>query len=116
MIFQDSDAFKNYHTLPKEEMERDLTQIYDEDKSFLFDKQFLKEFLPKKGILLKSEGYSGNLRALTPIVKKFYEKMHPDIEVIPKSDKLVQIHFKSIDATYAFTNFLYWKLYSLKNK
>ena len=88
----------------------------EEDKSFLFDKQFFQRFFPKKGIILYSEGYSGNLHALTPIVKKFYEKMHPDIQVTPKSDKFVQIHFTSIDATNTFTNFLYWKIYSLKNK
>jgi len=116
MIFKDGNAFKNYHTLPKEKIVRDLEQMDEEDKSFLFDKEFFKKIFPKKGIILNSEGYSGNLHALTPIVKKFYEKMHPDIQVIPKSDKLVQIHFKSIDATETFTNFLYWKIYSLKNK
>jgi len=71
MIFQDSKAFKNYHTIHKEKMEQDLNQMNDEDKSYLFDKQFSKVFFPKKGILLNSEGYSGNLKALTPIVKNF---------------------------------------------
>ena len=115
MIFQDSKAFKNYHTIHKEKMEQDLNQMNDEDKSYLFDKQFSKVFFPKKGILLNSEGYSGNLKALTPIVKNFYKEMHPEIQIIPKSDKLVQIRFKNIDALTAFTNFLYWKVYSLKN-
>ena len=113
MIFQNGNAFKNYHTLPREKMERDLKQMDEEDKSFLFDKQFSKKIFPKKGIILNSEGYSGNLHALTPIVKNFYENMHPDIQIIPKSDKLVQIPFKNIDATYAFANFLYWKVHSL---
>ncbi|QEE17360.1 hypothetical protein DSAG12_03193 [Promethearchaeum syntrophicum] len=116
MIFQNGKAFKNYHTLPKEKMERELKQMDEDDKSFLFDKQFFKKIFPKKGIILNSEGYSGNLHALTPIVKNFYEKMHPDIQVIPRSDKLVQIHLKSIDATYTFINFLYWKIYTLKNQ
>ena len=115
MIFQNGNAFKNYHTLLKEKMERDLDQMDEEDKAFLFDKRISKAFFPKKGIILNSEGYSGNLHALTPIVKNFYEKLHPDIQIIPKSDKLVQILFKNIDALKAFTNFLYWKVYSLKN-
>ena len=114
MIFQDEIAFKEYHNFPKE-IERDLRKMDKEDKSFLFDKRISKAFFPKKGIILNSEGYSGNLHALTPIVKNFYEKLHPDIQIIPKSDKLVQILFKNIDALKAFTNFLYWKVYSLKN-
>ena len=116
MIFQNGNAFKNYHVLPKEDMERDLKLMDKEDKSFLFNIQFYKKIFPKEGIILNSEGFSGNLHALTPIVKNFYEKMHPDIQVIPKSDKLVQIHLKSINAADTFTNFLYWKIYLLKNK
>ena len=114
MIFQDMNAFKNYHNLPKE-LERDLKQMDDEDKSYLFEQLFSKVFFPKKGILLNCEGYSGNLDTLIPIVKKFYEEMHPDIQIIPKSDKLVQILFQNFKALKAFTNFLYWKVDSLKN-
>ncbi len=116
MIFRDEIAFKNYHTLPKEKMERDLKQMDYEDKSFLFDKKIPKSLFPKKGILLNSEGFSGDFNTLISIVKKFYKEMHSDIQVIPKSDKLVQIHFKNYDTIKAFTNFLYWKVYSLKNK
>ena len=114
MIFQDEVTFKDYHNFPKE-IEKDLSQMDYEDKTFLFDKKLPKSLFPKKGILLNSESYSGNPDILIPIVKKFYKKMHRDIQLIQKSDKLVQILFKNFDALKAFTNFLYWKVYSLKN-
>lgn len=114
MIFQDEITFKDYHDFPKE-IERDLRQMDYEDKSYLFDNKLPKSLFPKKGIILNSESYSGDTDTLLPIVKKFYENMHPDIQIIQKSDKLVQILFKNIDALKAFTNFLYWKVNSLKN-
>ena len=116
MIFRDESAFKNYHTLPKEKMERDLKQMDFEDKSYLFDKKLPKTLFPKKGIMLNSERYSGDIDTLLSIVKKFYDEMHPEIQIIQKSDVLVQILFKNFDAFKAYTNFLYWKVYSLRNK
>ena len=115
MIFQNEIAFKDYHEFPKE-IENDLRKMDYEDKSFLFNKKLPKSLFPKKGIILNSESYSGNTEVLIPIVKKFYENMHPDIQIIQKSDKLVQILFKNFKALKAFTNFLYWKVYSLKNR
>ena len=115
MIFQDEIAFKEYHLFPKE-IESDLRKMDYEDKSFLFNKKLPKSLFPKKGILLNSESHSGDINSLIPVVKKFYKDMHPDIRIIQKSDRLVQILFKNIDSLRAFTNFLYWKVYSLKNK
>ena len=112
--YGDEITFKDYHDFPKE-IERDLRQMDYEDKSYLFDNKLPKSLFPKKGIILNSESYSGDTDTLLPIVKKFYENMHPDIQIIQKSDKLVQILFKNIDALKAFTNFLYWKVNSLKN-
>ena len=116
MIFRDENAFKNYHQLPKEKMKIELKKMDYEDKSFLFDKKLPKSLFPKKVIILNSELFSGDFSSLFPIVEDFYKKMHPDIEIIPKSDRLLQICFKSIDSLKTLTDFLYWKVYSLKNK